>query len=467
MHRISMLAHVVPVLFAVIAFATAFPALAQTADDLPDEEEIVQSIRLPEIPDRDFPITEFGAEPGGEADARPAIQAAIAEASAEGGGRVVIPGGMWLSRGPIHLASRINLHLEEGATLLFSPDAADYLPVVLTRWEGTEMYGYSPLIYAFEVEDVAITGTGSIDGNAESEFLSWVGEPQEDDQQDLRRMGVDGTPAEERVFGQGTHLRPSLIQFFRAERVLLEDYTALNSPFWVNHLVYTEDATVRRIRVDSHQANNDGVDVDSSRDVLIEDCWFSTGDDAVVVKAGRDRDGREVGIPSENVVVRNNDMGGEDGIALGSEMSGGIRNVYFTDNVLRRGASAIRFKANLDRGGIVEHIRVRNFTVEEFDNLFWFQLDYPGLLGGGYPSTYRDIIFENFTVERAGTVFDADAPAAAPLRDVTLRNITIDQADRTFILKNVESLTLENVVIEGQRVDGTLQWREVETSESP
>jgi hypothetical protein len=243
-----------------------------------------------------------------------------------------------------------------------------------------------------------------------------------------------------------------MIQFFRAERVLLEDYTVNNSPFWVNHLVYTEHATVCRVRVDSHHTSNDGVDVDSSRYVLIEHCHFRTGDDSVVVKSGRDRDGREVGRPSEYVVVRHNDMGGEDGIALGSEMSGGIRYIYFTDNVLRRGVSAIRFKANLDRGGIVEHIRVRNFTVESFDTLFWFQLNYPGLLGGGHPSTYRDIVFENFTVERAGTVFEAHAPDIAPLRDVTLRNITIKQADRKFILENVEGLQLENVIVNGQPV---------------
>ena len=446
------------------AFGDAVPVFAQDPAGWPSEVDIVEGIRLPEIPDRTVRITDFGAQVGGTVDARTAIQSAIEKVSHEGGGRVVIPPGIWLSRGPVHLASRIDLHLEEGAVLRFSADAQDYLPVVPTRWEGTELHGYSPLIFAFEVHDVAITGTGTIDGNAESEFLTWVGDPQEDDQLALRRMGQDGTPVEERVFGEGTHLRPSLIQFFRAERVLLEDYTALNSPFWVNHLVYADDVTVRRIRVDSHHANNDGVDVDSSRDVLIEHCWFSTGDDAVVVKSGRDRDGREIGRPSENVVVRHNDMGGEDGIALGSEMSGGIRNVYFTDNILRSGSSAIRFKANLDRGGVVEHIRVRNFTVGEFETLFWFQLDYPGLLGGGHPSTYRDIIFENFTVERAGTVFDANAPAAAPLRDVTLRNVTIEQADRTFILKNVESLRLEDVVIGGQRVDGTLDWREAEAS---
>lgn len=422
-------------------------------------ESIVGTIRMPRIPEREFSITDHGAKPGGQADARPAIHAAIDQAVASGGGRVIVPAGSWLCRGPIHLRSRIDLHLEEGATILFSPDAADYLPAVPTRWEGTEMTGYSPLVYAAHVEDVAITGKGTLDGNAKSEFLGWIGSS-DDDMQALRRSGVDGTPAEQRVFAEGTRLRPSMVQFFHAERVLLEDYTTLNSPFWVNHLVYTDHATVRRIRVDSHHANNDGIDVDSSRCVLVEDCWFRTGDDSVVVKSGRDRDGREVGRPSEFVVVRKNDMGGEDGIALGSEMSGDVRHVYFTDNTLRRGMSAIRFKANLDRGGTVEHIRVRNFTVESFDNLFWFQLDYPGLLGGGHPSTYRDIVFENFTVERAGTVLEAHAPAVAPLRDVTLRNVTVQEAGNTFVLENVEGLKLENVVIAGQRVDGALDWRE-------
>jgi polygalacturonase len=434
-------------------------SIAPAAEDWISADEIIRAIQLPRIPDREYVITDFGAQAGGTGDARAAIQKAIQKASSEGGGRIVIPVGDWLSQGPIHLASRINLHVAEGARLLFSRAASDYLPVVLTRWEGTEVHTYSPLIYAFEVEDVAITGKGTIDGNAASEFHPWW-EKAEPDVLALRRMGANGTPVAQRVFGEGTRLRPPLIQFFRAKRILLEDYTLMNSPFWVNHLVYTEHATVRRIRVDSHHFNNDGVDVDSSRHVLIEHCLFRTGDDSVVVKSGRDRDGREIGQPSENVVVRHNDMGGEDGIALGSEMSGGIRNVYFTDNILRQGSSAIRFKANLDRGGVVEHIRVRNFTVESFTNLFWFQLNYPGLLGGGHPSTYRDIVFENFTVERTETVFDAHAPAVAPLRDVTLRNVTVKQANRTFVLENVEDLKLENVAIGGQRVDGQLDWRQ-------
>lgn len=427
-------------------------------------DDIVATIELPDIPEKDFDVTDFGAVPDDDADDRQAILSAIGAAAEAGGGRVVLPAGNWYSAGPIVLESRIDLHFAEDATLLFSPRAADYLPVVATRWEGTMMMGYSPLIYARDVEDVAITGTGRIDGNAGSEFHDWNSDEHDPrlphgDMLKLRQMGIDGVPLAERVFGEGSYLRPSAVQFLGAKRVLLEDYTINNSPFWINHLVFTEHATVRRLKVDSHWGNNDGVDVDSSSYVLIEDNHFRTGDDSVVVKSGRDLDGRDIGIASEYIVVRNNDMGGEDGIALGSEMSGDVRYVFFEDNVLRKGSSAIRFKANLDRGGTVEHIRVRRFTVEAFENLFWFQLNYPGGMGGNYPSTYRDIVFEDFTVEKVANVFIAHAPDAAPLTDVTLRNIKIGEAVVPLELENVEALTFDDVTIGDQRIDGTIAWR--------
>lgn len=421
-------------------------------------EEIVSSIELPGIPDREFDIVDFGATEGGGEDARPAILAAIQEASTQGGGRVVVPAGRWLSNGPVVLQSKIELHLAEGARLLFGTQAEYYLPAVLTRWEGTEVYAYSPLIYARDVHDVAITGPGTIDGNARSEFFAW--HPMEKkDQLALRKMGAEGVPVSERQFGEGHYLRPSLIQFFEAERVLLSGYTAENSPFWVNHLVYTSHATVRGVQVNSHHANNDGIDVDSSRYVLIESNHFRTGDDSVVVKSGRDLDGRTIARPSEYVVVRNNDMGGEDGIALGSEMSGDIREVYFTDNVLRTGTAAIRFKSNLDRGGVVEKIRVRNMQVESFEQLFWFQLNYPGELGGHFPSLYHDIVFENITVVKAQTVLEVHAPEGYPLRDVTFRNVEIQTADKSFVLENAHNLVFDNLRINGERVDGRLSWQ--------
>ncbi len=447
--------------FAVMIAALAFAAAGRSAEPACSGEaidEIVASIELPDIPERDFNIVDFGAAEGGEQDARPAILAAIARASSQGGGRIVVPKGLWLSEGPVVLRSNIELHLADGARLLFGERAEHYLPAVLTRWEGTELYGYSPLIYARDVHDVAITGSGTIDGNPRSEFLGW--HPKEKpDQLALRKMGAAGVPAEQRRFGAGHYLRPSLIQFFSAERVLLSGYTAVNSPFWVNHLVYTSNATVRGIRVDSHSANNDGVDVDSSRYVLIEDSHFRTGDDSVVVKSGRDLDGRDIARPSEYVVVRNNDMGGEDGIALGSEMSGDIREVFFTNNILRTGTAAFRFKSNLDRGGVVEKIRLCNLEVESFDRLFWFEMDYPGELGGDFPSLFHDIIFENISVDKAAVVLEVNAPEGHPLRDVTFRNVEVADAGQTFVLDNAENLTFENLQINGNRVDGQLSWK--------
>lgn len=436
---------------------------ARAAEPAPSEvdwakvETIVAAIEAPRIPERSFRVSDFlpagGSAAGGDGvgDARPAIQAAIAKAAGAGGGRVVLPPGVWLSRGPIRLESRIELHLEAGAHLLFAPEPELYLPVVETRWEGTRLFGYSPLIYAKGVEDVAITGPGTIDGNLRSGFHAWhpLADP---DMQKLRRMGFDGVPLEERVFGAGTHLRPPLLQILGGRRVLLEGFTAIHSPFWVNHLVYCDQVVVRGIRVESHFPNNDGVDVDSSRHVLIENSVFRTGDDAVVIKSGRDLDGRTVAKPSEFVVVRGNDMGGEDGIALGSEMSGGIRHVYFTDNILRSGSSAIRFKANLDRGGTVEHIGVRRFKVGSFNRLFWFQLSYPGELGGHFPATYRDLVFEDFEVEEVGTLFEAHAPAEAPLRDVLVRRVAVAAAERTTLLENVENLVFDGVTVAGKPV---------------
>ncbi|EHR61493.1 glycoside hydrolase family 28 protein [Saccharomonospora cyanea] len=448
-----------------VLLATTLTAGAAADQQVPGERgdwahamRIVRDIAAPSIPDRDYLVTDFGAVGDGRTDSHDAITAAIAAAHTDGGGRVVLPEGTWRSDGPLHLESHIELHVSDGAHLIFGPDPADYLPAVHTRWEGTEMYGYSPLIYAHDVHDVAITGNGVIDGNPDSEFHTWT-DKQDADVQALRRMGFDGVPLEQRQFGEGHHLRPSMIQIFDAERVLLADYTVRNSPFWINHLVYTDDAVVRGLTVDSHNPNNDGVDVDSSTDVLIEHNTFRTGDDSVVVKSGRDKDGRDIGRPSRNVVVRHNDMGGEDGIALGSEMSGGISHVYFTDNTLRSGAAAIRFKGNLDRGGTVEHIRVRNFDIDSFERLIWFQLDYPGELGGDFPPVYRDIVFSDFTVTSADTLLEIHGPDAAPLRDVTLRNITVAHTDTPMILDNVEDLTFDGVTVAGQRVDGTLHWR--------
>lgn len=411
---------------------------------------ILKKIESPNIPKQQFFITDFGAVQDPSIDSRPAIMKAIDAAAKAGGGRVIIPAGIWLSKGPVHLQSFIDLHLQEGATLLFSEDAKDYLPAVFTRWEGTEIYGYSPLVYANNVTDVAITGTGTIDGNANSEFHAWH-KQQADDIAALRKMGFDGVPLAKRQFAEGHFLRPSLIQIVNAKRVLLEGYTAINSPFWVNHLVYTDHAQMRKVKVNSMFPNNDGIDIDSGRWVVIEDNHFRTGDDSVVIKSGRDLDGRTIGRPSENVVVRNNILDGEDGVGLGSEMSGGIKNVFFTDNIYLKGTSVFRLKANLDRGGSVEHVRIRNTKIGEAKYLFWFDLSYvAGYLGGNFPSRYHDIVFENIVAEKVDTFFIGHAPQVQPLENVLFKNIKVKSANQFMDFTNLKNVTFTDLQINGQ-----------------
>ena len=433
-------------------FSFTFPRPHQsTLSDWTAASAIVQAIQRPAIPAKDYTVDFSGG------DARKAIQDAIDKANSEGGGRVIIPAGEYFCNGAITLKSCVDLHLEEGAKILFSPEPADYLPVVKTRWEGTELMNYSPMIYAYGQHDIAITGKGSIDGNKDSVFHSWKSK-EKPDQQQLRLWGAAGLPVEQRLFGEGHYLRPCIIDINYCDRVLLEDYTVMNSPFWINHLNCSNHIQVRRLKVNSMFANNDGVDVESCQYVVIEENVFRTGDDSVVVKSGRDYDGRKIGLPSKYVVVRKNDMGGEDGIALGSEMSGGIAYVFFEDNILRDGVSAVRFKANLDRGGTCEHIRVRNMHIANFENFIWFQLNYPGELGGNFPTVYKDLVFEDITVESLkGRLFECHAPKGYPLQDVMLRNVTIKKADKTdFILENVSNLVIDNLAVNDQRMNGVL-----------
>ena len=257
-------------------------------DDWSEMYEIIENIQMPLIPDRDFLLQDYADAEELINDVRPAIQRAIDEVNGKGGGRIIIPEGEWFSKGPIHLKSGVNLHISEGSVLRFSEDPADYLPQVMVRWEGTEAFNLSPLIYAYQATDIAITGSGTIDGNSKDGFGTWRPK-QRETQAKLRVMGASGVPVHERVFGTEDYLRPSMIHFFGCNRVLLEDFTIIDSPMWVLHMVYTSHGIARGVTVDSHRLNNDGIALDSSEMFLVENNRFLTGDDSVVIKAGRDQ----------------------------------------------------------------------------------------------------------------------------------------------------------------------------------
>ncbi len=411
---------------------------------------IVGRIREAEFPDRNFLVTEFGAV-AGDGDARLGIQAAIDACGKLGGGRVVLPAGRWRSDGPLHLRSRTELHVSEGAHLVFSGNRERYTPLVLTRWEGTEVWTWSPMIFGDGLDNVAITGAGTIDGDGEKNFLPWR-RKQKPDQNALRQMGHDGVPVNERVFGEGHWLRPHFIQFRDCRNVLIDGPTLVDSPFWVTHLLYCDQAIVRNLNVVSRHVNSDGVDVDSSSNVLIERCRFDVGDDGVAIKSGRDQDGWRVNRPSKNVVVRDCEYLGHagGGLAIGSEMSGGVEDVFIEDYRMEKVHHALYFKSNLDRGGRIERVSIRNIDVGSADVVAIFTNDYHSYRGGNFPTRFENVAIENVECARAGVGLSIIGRPEAPVRNVSVRNFAVADADTPLQIRHVERLRFDNVSINGE-----------------
>ena len=306
--------------------------------------KILKNIVAPVFPDKQFNVHDLGAVNDGVTDSRNAINKAITDCSNAGGGMVLVPAGKYYVAGSVILKSNVNLHLNEDAELIFSSKPIDYTPFVLTVWEGTELFNYSPLVYAYHVSNIAITGKGTLNGNASKEFATW--RPQGSENQNcLRQMGIDKVPVYQRNFGLTSNLPPSMIQFYGCSNILIQDIHILDSPYWVIHPVFCTNVTVRGVTTDSYNRNNDGCDPEYTRNVLIENCTFNVGDDAIAIKAGRDQDGWRIGQPTENIVIRNCVFNSKcNGLCIGSEMAAGVRNVFMENVTVKNCLSGIYFK---------------------------------------------------------------------------------------------------------------------------
>lgn len=421
-----------------------------------DVPAILARVKAPKFPARDFAITDFGAKGDGVTDSLPAMRTAIAACVKAGGGRVVVPAGTFLLNGPVHLESNVNLHLGKDSTLLFSGRPDDFLPTVLTRWEGVILYNYSPMIYARGAENVAVTGQGTIDGNARREFRSWamdVSRLQDRGQELSRRMGAAGAPIAERQFGAGYFMRPSLLQPYECRNVLIEGVTIKDAPFWVVHPTFCTNVTVRGITVESLLINNDGCDPDSCTDVLIENCRFLTGDDGIALKAGRDADAWRDGRRTENVVIRNCVFQSKiNALCIGSEMSAGVRHVFMEDCRVEEGESCIYFKSNADRGGFIENVRVRRVQIDlSRAGVVRFETNYHSYRGGTAPTAYRDFVIEDVScVNATNYAVFAEGTRQSPIEDVLLRNVTVAHAKEPLFLRNATTLRLDNVSVNGR-----------------
>ncbi len=419
-----------------------------------DVDAILARIKAPEFPARDFPITDFGAKPG--ADVTAAIRAAIDACTQAGGGRVVVPAGEWTT-GAIHLKSHVNLHVAKGATLRFSTNPADYLPAVFTRWEGLECYNYSPLIYAYGQTDIAITGEGILDGASTFDtWWAWNDKRQKPTRQVAARnrllaMGEADVPVEQRRFGDGDFLRPMFIQPYNCRNILIEGVTIVRSPMWEIHPVLCTNVTVRGVKIDSHGPNNDGCDPESCRDVLIEDCLFDTGDDCIAIKSGRNNDGRRVGVPSENLVIRRCVMkDGHGGVVLGSECSGSIRNVFVEDCTMDSPNldRALRFKSNAVRGGELANVFMRNVEVGRVaEAVLTIDLLYEEGAKGDFPPTVRNVHLENVRSSASPRVLYVLGFPGATVDDITFRNCEFRGVEQTEVLSGAGTIVFDHVSI--------------------
>lgn len=413
---------------------------------------ILAGIRPPVFPDRDFPINRFGAVSG--QDATRALRAAIEACHRAGGGRVVVPPGEFPT-GPIHLESNVNLHVSEGATLRFSRDPADYLPAVPTRWEGVELMGYSPLVYAWGKTNVAITGGGTLDGQADgAHWWPWKrgegGTDQKPDRDRLFARAEAGVPVAERLCGEGCALRPQFVQLYRCTNVLVEGVRITRSPMWVIHPVLSRNVTVRGVTVVSAGPNNDGCNPESSTDVLVEDSVFDTGDDCIAIKSGRNADGRRLAAPSERIVVRGCRMrAGHGGVTIGSEATGGVRDVFVERCVmsspdLERG---IRIKTNARRGGRIEGVYVRDVEIGEVGSAIDVDLLYEEGADGPFAPVVRDLRIDRLTVERARRALFVRGLPGSPVEGLRLRDSVFRALAEPSRLENVGEIVLRGVVM--------------------
>jgi len=407
-----------------------------------------------------------------------AFMHAIGNCSAEGGGTVLVPTGRTYITGAITLKSNVHLLVSQGSVIRFTREnSTRFYPLVFTRWEGIELMNYSPFIYSFEEENVAISGSGTIDGNCDCDhWWPWKGTwsrrcwPEDPIRNQtvarniLFQMAEDEVPVAERVFGDGHYLRPQFIQPYRTKNVLIEGVTITNSPMWIVHPVLCENVIIRNINISSLGPNSDGVDPESCKDVWIKNVTFNNGDDDIAIKSGRNADGRRVGVPSENIVIQDCNMAnGHGGLTLGSCCSGGIRNVYAEDCFLSSPSldTAIRIKNNALRGGLLEGFYLRNIMVgtvaKQVIEVDFFYEEGPN---AEFVPIIRDFVVQNLTLLESApySLYMRGYPGhpntsyiGLTLEDATFNGVV---QDPHFVTQDVDVVDTTNVIVNG----GIWEW---------
>ncbi|PMD92527.1 glycoside hydrolase [Siphonobacter sp. BAB-5405] len=431
-----------------------------------------------------FLVTSYGAKGDGLTLNTKAINRAITECSQKGGGVVVIPAGLWMS-GPVVLKSNVNLHLKKAATLLFTPDKSQY---ALTEgfYEGKAAARNQSPISGTDLENVALTGQGIVDGNGDvwravhqrqltdsqwKEKLASGGVLSDDQKtwypsvafktasQENKSMLLTSGKSLSDFADMKDFLRPNLVVLLRCKKVLLEGLTFQNSPAWCLHPLLCQHLTLRKLTVKNpeYAHNGDGMDIESCKNFLVEDCSLDVGDDAICIKSGKDEEGRKRGVPTENGIIRNNIVyNGHGGFVVGSEMSGGARYLFVSNCTFMGTDKGLRFKSVRGRGGVVEHIYARNIFMKDiaqeaifFDMYYFvkFATDSPRderpIVNEGTP-VFRNMVFENIVCQGAKKgVFVRGLPEM-PIQQVRMKNLILE-TERGVELIDARGISLDQV----------------------
>ncbi len=321
---------------------------------------------------------------------------------------------------------------------------------MLTSWEGTRLYNYSPFIYTIGSKNIAITGKGEINGSASETWAKWK-KLQNEDKRLCRKMNNENVPLEQRVFGENHYLRPHLIQFYDCENILIDGITIKDSPFWCLHTVYSNNITIRNLKYKAKNYNNDGIDPESSSNVLIENITFNNNDDNIAIKAGRDREARMLNIPSENIIIRDCRFNGHNAIAIGSEMSGGVRNVFVEDcSYAGKVINGIYLKGNRDRGGEVRDIYVENLTFDTTKSVIIIDSNYKNQ-GSCCPPSFKKIFINKVKCNFANEYgISLNGYKEMYIDSVFIQNVTINEATVPVEIRYVKDLEMKSVIINGK-----------------
>ena len=430
-----------------------------------EADRIESSITGASIPEREVNVLDYNIFQNGEKLNTGAINDLIMLVSAEGGGKIIFPPGVYLTGGII-LKDNIEIHIEGGATLKFSQDPMDYMPNVIGHWEGMEIYNFRGFIYSNDAENIAITGDGVLDGNAGwDNWWSWSKNNLHKQKQNRPRLmdyNRNQVKAEERNFGLGYNLRPNFIHIYKSEKITISGVTLKNSPMWFIHTVLSKNIIIDGVEIFApyESPNTDAIDLESSKNVVVKNCYIDVGDDCITMKSGRNQDGRRINTPTENVIARDNVIkNGRGGLTIGSEMSGGANNIFMKDCKInsKKLNRAFRIKGSEVRGGFVRNIFVKDVVIDTVGGGPVLNIDLHYTVreaerdGKLYLPKVENVFIQDVNCNYAKQPLYLDGYPESKIRNVRLKNVNIMDISEPSHVKDVANLIIEDSFIHNRK----------------